>query len=335
MLKKLKRKLYFLFITSLVIIFSTVFALFILKDVITDHHGKKYLCAVCLITNDHGEPDTILIAEKQPEVVSLIRAELPFYLEIWSCAIIAFVILSRVLIGKAVRPTEAAMQSQRNFIAAVSHECKTPLATILSSAEMISAQTDLPEASKRQLSIIDSEVSRMSRMVQDLLLLSSLDAGNWSLQLEEINVDTLLINLYTKFEPLCAGKQISLQLDMTEETYPTLYSDMGRLNQILSIFLDNAVSYSPASSEIVLGAAVDKGLLLLTIKDHGCGIPDEEKPYVFDRFYRCDKSRTQKEHFGLGLSIAKELIDKLGGKISLSDTEGGGCTFRLALPFTG
>ena len=226
------------------------------------------------------------------------------------------------------------MQSQKDFIAAVSHECKAPLAAILSSAEMIDTIPDTPAAVKDHTRVIDLEVSRMSRLIQDLLLLSSLDAGNWSFHMEEINVDTLLISLYTKFEPICKGKGILLQLCIAEENYPTLFSDADRLDQIISVFLDNAVSYSPSSSEISLGASVEKNELAITVTDHGVGISDKDKPYIFDRFYRCDKSRTQREHFGLGLSIAHELVDKLGGRIRLSDTAGGGCTFKIYLPLS-
>lgn len=208
------------------------------------------------------------------------------------------------------------------------------MAAILSSAEMIAAIPDAPDAVTDHTHVIDLEVSRMSRLIQDLLLLSSLDAGNWSFHMEDIDIDTLLINLYTKYEPICKGKKIILQLDIADESYPPLSSDADRLNQIVSVLLDNAVSYSPSSSEITLGASVEKNELVITVIDHGVGISDEDKPYIFDRFYQCDKSRTQREHFGLGLSIANELVNKLGGKIRVSDTDGGGCTFKVCLPFS-
>jgi len=242
--------------------------------------------------------------------------------------------LSKILIEKAVKPTEQAMQSQKDFIAAVSHECKAPLAAILSSAEMIESVPNIPDTIKNHIQMIDSEVSRMSRLIGDLLLLSSIDAGNWSFHMEEINIDTLLINLYTKFEQICRKKNILLQLNIPDECFPPLYSDADRLNQIISIFLDNAVSYSPSESEISLNASVEKNELVITIIDHGIGISNKDKPFIFNRFYQCDKSRTQREHFGLGLSIANELVNKLEGKIQLFDTAGGGCTFKISLPLT-
>lgn len=293
--------------------------------------GKNYDCIYCEIVTGYGITFGLSIVNESDSFASLLLPELKFYICIW-CGVFLFIIfLTRILTRITVKPTEAAMQSQKDFIAAVSHECKAPLAAILSSAEMIAAIPDTPDAVKDHTHVIDLEVSRMSRLIGDLLLLSSLDAGNWSFHMEEINVDTLLINLYTKFEPICKGKNIILRLDIEAENYPPLFSDNDRLDQIISVFLDNAVSYSPPSSEVTLGASVEKNEVVITVTDHGVGISNKDKPYIFNRFYQCDKSRTQREHFGLGLSIANELVNKLGGRIQLFDTAGGGCTFKIFL----
>ena len=121
-------------------------------------------------------------------------------------------------------------------------------------------------------------------------------------------------------------------LGTSDEFFPALNADIDRLNQILSIFIDNAINYSLPKSEISLDATVFKNTLVFSIKDHGTGIADKDKPFIFDRFFCADKSRTQKEHYGLGLSIAKELVEMHKGKIELSDTLGGGCTFKIFLP---
>ena len=297
-------------------------------------NGESYDCIYCEIVTGYGTTFGLSIVKESDSFASLLMPELKFYFCIW-CGVFLFILfLSRILTRITVKPTETAMQSQKDFIAAVSHECKAPLAAILSSAEMIDTIPDTPAAVKDHTRVIDLEVSRMSRLIQNLLLLSSLDAGNWSFHIENIDIDTLLINLYTKFEPICKGKNIVLQLNIADESYPPLYSDVDRLDQIVSAFLDNAVSYSSSASEITLGASVEKNELVITVTDHGVGISDKDKPYIFNRFYRGDKSRTQREHFGLGLSIANELVDKLGGKIRLSDTDGGGCTFKIYLPFS-
>ncbi len=293
--------------------------------------GKNYNCVYCEIVTGYGITYGLSIVKESDSFVSLLLPELKFYICIW-CGVFLFIIfLSRILTGITVKPTETAMQSQKDFIAAVSHECKAPLAAILSSAEMIESAPDIPNTIKEHAQVIDSEVSRMSRLIGDLLLLSSLDAGSWSFHMEEINIDTLLINLYTKYEQICRKKNILLRLNIPDECCPPFYSDSDRLNQIISIFLDNAVSYSLPESEISLNASIEKNKLEITMIDHGIGISDKDKPFIFNRFYQCDKSRTQREHFGLGLSIANELISLLGGKIYLRDTPGGGCTFTIAL----
>ena len=293
--------------------------------------GKNYDCIYCEIVTSYGITFGLSIVKESDSFASLLLPELKFYICIW-CGVFLFIIfLSRILAMITVKPTEAAMQSQKDFIAAVSHECKAPLAAILSSAEMIESEPDIPDTIKNHVQIIDSEVSRMSRLIGDLLLLSSLDAGNWTFHMDEINIDTLLINLYTEYDQICRIKNILLQLNIPDECFPPFYSDEDRLNQIISIFLDNAVSYSPPESEISLNASVEKNKLVITIIDHGIGISNKDKPFIFDRFYQCDKSRTQREHFGLGLSIANELVNKLDGKILLFDTAGGGCTFKIFL----
>ena len=295
-------------------------------------NGKKYYCVNCLVVTDYGSIYTVTAIKEKSSFATLLKPKSGYYFCIWCGVLVSIICLSKILIRKAVKPTEKAMQSQKDFIAAVSHECKAPLAAILSSAEMIESVPNIPDTVTDHVRVIDAEVSRMSRLIRDLLLLSSIDAGNWSFHMDEVNVDTLLINLYTKFERICRKKDIQLQLNIPDECCPPLYSDADRLDQIISIFLDNAVSYSSPESEISLNASVRKNELIFTIIDHGIGISEKEKPFIFDRFYQSDKSRTQREHFGLGLSIANDLVHKLEGKIKLFDTPGGGCTFKIFLP---
>lgn len=167
-------------------------------------------------------------------------------------------------------------------------------------------------------------------MVQDLLLLSSVDANTWTLN--ESDIDTLLINTYEKYEPICKQKGIHFKLGTNDELFPPLRADFDRINQILSIFIDNAITYSYPKSEISLDTFVSKNMLIFSIVDHGMGIKAKDKPFIYDRFFCADKSRTQKEHYGLGLSIARELVEIHKGMIELSDTPGGGCTFKISLP---
>ncbi len=302
--------------------------------IITFHteKGKAYHGVLCSIYTDTGYVNLVIVKEKigLPAFLPVIT----HYFLIWLIVLITVLFVSIRIIRQAIKPAEKTMQSQKNFIAAVSHELKTPLAVILSATDTIEASPDCTTDIRNHASLIEAEISRMTRLIQDLLLLSSIDAGNWMSHKTEINVDTLLVSLYDKFVNICNQKSIDLQIKMPEECFPALISDEDRLNQIISILLDNAISYSPEHSVILLDAAIRKNCLAISIVDHGLGISDEDKKHIFDRFYRCDKSRTKKGHYGLGLSIANELISLLAGKIYLDDTPGGGCTFTVVVPWS-
>lgn len=204
------------------------------------------------------------------------------YFLTWLIVFIAILFVSVLIIRQAIKPTEKAMQSQKNFIAAVSHELKTPLAVLLSATDVIETSPGCTTDIKSHAALIETEVSRMARLIQDLLLLSSIDAGNWMFHKSKINMDTLLINLYEKFEIICQKKSIDLQIRMPEECFPPLFSDEDRLSQIISIFLDNAISYSPEQSSILLEASIKKSNLAVSIIDHGIGISKEDKKLLTD-----------------------------------------------------
>ena len=294
-------------------------------------NGRQYYGILCSIYTNEGYLNLAIVKEKSG--ITAFSSTIMHYFLIWLIVLIAVLFVSVLIIRQAMKPTEKAMQSQKNFIAAVSHELKTPLAVLLSAADAIETSPGCTPNIKNHVALMDTEISRMARLIQDLLLLSSIDAGNWMFHKSKINVDTLLINLYEKFEIICQKKSIDLQIRMPEECFPPLFSDEDRLNQIISIFLDNAISYSPEQSSILLDASIKKNNLAISIIDHGIGISAEDKKHIFDRFYRCDKSRTKKGHYGLGLSVANELVSLLDGKIYLSDTPGGGCTFTIAIPY--
>lgn len=295
-------------------------------------NGRTYYGILCSIYANDRYLNLAIVKEKSG--ITAFSSTIMHYILIWLIVLIAVLSVSVLIIRQAMKPTEKAMQSQKNFIAAVSHELKTPLAVLLSATDVIETSPGCTADIKNHAALIETEISRMARLIQDLLLLSSIDAGNWMFHKSKINMDTLLINLYEKFEIICQKKSIDLQIRMPEECSPPLFSDEDRLSQIISIFLDNAISYSPEQSSILLEASIKKSNLAVSIIDHGIGISKEDKKHIFDRFYRCDKSRTEKGHYGLGLSVANELVSLLDGKIYLNDTPGGGCTFTIAIPWS-
>lgn len=296
--------------------------------------GNPYIGMQCTIITTNGNSYNLLIIKESSSTFAILKYILPIYVIIWLIVFASILLLARFIVGRALKPTETAIRSQKEFIVSVSHELKSPLAVILSSAEAINAYKKLPKQYLNHTRIIDTECLRMSKLIQDLLLLSSIDTKTWVLNKTDINIDSLMIGMYEKFEPLCQKHNITLNLDIEDRTFPVFYADIDRLNQILGIFLDNAITYSKPNTEILLKIELAKSNLIFSIIDHGQGITDEDKPFIFDRFYCTDKSRTRKEHYGLGLSIAKELVGMHKGNITLSNTQGGGCTFQITLPVT-
>lgn len=233
------------------------------------------------------------------------------------------------LVRRILEPVDRAWKGQRDFTAAAAHELKAPLAVIQASVE--AAEED-PERIGEMLDRIGTECRRLARLTEGLLELASSDAGGRPLRLEEMDVDSLLIETWESVRPLAAKAGRELKLSLGEDVYPHLSADRERLGQVLRILLDNAISYSPPGAEITLSAEKVPRGLAITVADHGPGIPEKERSRVTERFYRCDPSRTEKNHFGLGLSIASEIVKQHGFTLTFAETPGGGCTARVEIP---
>ena len=171
----------------------------------------------------------------------------------------------------------------------------------------------------------------MGRLIDDMLTLSSTDSSRFSIQKTAVELDTLLLSAYEKFEPVAQKKSLSLHVILPDKLVPPYYCDKERIEQVLSILLDNALCYTPSGGRIVLSLETVSNKFTLRVSDSGIGIPDSEKQAVFDRFYRCDKAHKDKEHFGLGLCIAQEIIHLHKGNIWVENTPGGGSSFVIVL----
>lgn len=295
---------------------------------VTGEQRDSYYGTVLVFPTAKGFQSLTLLGYRTPGIV-LIKDQGPRFLLFDILGIAALFLVSWYFVGKSLEPVEISRRRQNEFIAAASHELRSPLAVIESSATAIGAE---PEKQAQYLKNIRSECKRMAALVGDMLLLASSDAGSWSIKREAVDMDTLLIETYELFEPVCKKSRIRLFLDLPEEALPHVNGDASSLKQLLAILLDNAVSYTPADKRITISAEVNGKELTISVADQGCGIPADARAHIFDRFYRCDSSRTDKRHFGLGLSIAKELATLHGGRISAGEAEGGGAAFRVKLP---
>ena len=214
-------------------------------------------------------------------------------------------------------------------MAAASHELRTPLSVILSAAECCRDAT--PERQEGFIRTIYQEGLRVSSLVTDMLTLSQSDSHRFPVRKEPTELDTLLMNSYEAFEPLAREKSLQLSLTLPDGALPLCDVDPERISQVIAILLHNAISYTPDQGRIELSLARHKERFAVSVQDNGIGISDADKKRIFDRFYRVEKSRSRKDHFGLGLSIAYEIIKAHGGSIQVTDAEGGGSCFTVVL----
>ncbi len=233
-----------------------------------------------------------------------------------------------------VARVHASQRSQRDFVANVSHELKTPLTSIQGFAQAILDDTaNTPEACKQAAQIIYDESGRMHRMALDLLDLARLEAGTADLEMSIVDLRVLLQGIVDKFTPQAQKADVTLRFDVPEDL-PLIIGDGDRLAQVFTNLVDNALKFTPASGEIALSAKKAGAEMEVSVTDSGIGVESEALPRLFDRFYQADPSRAGGEQHGagLGLAIVREIVEAHGGKIGVRSRVGHGTTFTIHLP---
>jgi signal transduction histidine kinase len=224
-------------------------------------------------------------------------------------------------------------QNRRNFLANVSHELKTPVTSIQALSETIlDGLAPKPEQQQRYVATILQESQRLGRLISDLLDLSQLEADELSIVCEKLNLQTWLLAESGKLEALLAPKQLTLQTNFPEQL-PQVWGDPDRLGQVLTNLITNAIRYSPEQSIITIGLLSSKQYVAVSVSDQGPGISSDDLPYIWDRFYRADKSRARNYGgTGLGLAITKKLVQAMQGDIRVDSHVNKGSTFTFTLP---
>lgn len=295
---------------------------------------ESYLgCVTSFISNDNARLIYIIKILDQPGLNTSYLV-LRYGLLTLGGSFLLFV-FSFFFINKVVKPVEEGQQKQVEFIAAASHELRSPLTVIRTGISTIRKN---PEKSDSILPHIESESDRMVTLINDLLLLAAADAKTWPLAMDSVDIETLIIEVYDTFCSLYNEQKIPIELKLSDDILPLVIGDCDRIKQVLTILMDNALRYTDKNKGILLRAynSHKRNLnFVIEVVDYGPGIPDEQKNHIFDRFYQADSSRTDKKHYGLGLSIAKELVLKHGGTLQVLDTPNGGATFRIHLPSQG
>lgn len=220
---------------------------------------------------------------------------------------------------------ETLLATQERFIADVSHDLRTPLTIIRGNLDLIS-QEESGESRMAAIRAAKGEVDRLSRLVSDLLLLAQMDAG-LELERRPVELDTLLLEVYREAKLLAPA----LEIRLGEEDQVSLLGDRDRLKQLLLNLVQNAVDHTPDGGQVTLSLRRERGWAYLSVADTGSGIPPEELPHIFERFYRVEKGR-RRGGAGLGLAIAQWIAHSHGGEISVESELEEGSTFTLRLP---
>ena len=297
-------------------------------EFISPSTDSRYFCSLIQMGTGNSLLEIVVLSPLQ-RLEQQIEEQRTRFLLIDIGATILLGIFAWFFTGILLKPIAENQQKQAMFVAAASHELRTPLSVILSAAEC--CRDAAPERQEGFIRTIYQEGLRVSSLVTDMLTLSQSDSHRFPVRKEPTELDTLLMNSYEAFEPLARKKSIRLSLTLPDGALPLCNVDPERISQVIAILLHNAISYTPEQGRVELSLARHKERFAVSVQDNGIGISDADKKRIFDRFYRVEKSRNRKDHFGLGLSIAHEIVKAHGGSIQVTDAEGGGSCFTVIL----
>ena len=298
---------------------------FLLSDASGD-----YYTSVGVIPKGGGTLGFIVLSP-QTELAAQLRIQRLLFIVLDAFALLFLFLFIRFFVGKMLIPLAENHRKQLEFVSAASHELRTPLSVILSGTDALEkAQT--PSEQQHFLALIRTEGGRMQRLISDLLFLARSGSGTFEVSPRPCPPDILLLDAYEAFELPAHEKKQSISLTLPEGTLPPINCDPERIAQVLAILLDNAISYTPEGGRILLSLKRRGTSVCFIVTDSGPGIPDAQKKRIFDRFYRADGSHSDREHFGLGLCIAHEIVAAHRGKLWVTDAPDGGARFYVSLP---
>ena len=289
------------------------------EGVLAEHH-LRYLRQTGLLSTRIAFTDSTL---EQATLRSLLTGSLLIGL----AALAVLFVCSYVLSGAVTRPVGRAWQQQKQFLSDASHELKTPLTVILSSTELLE-QSAAPEQ-KQYVDNIRAESRRMKQLVEDMLTLSRIQRSDAPLPDTAADLSDAAANVALRFEPVAYEAGLTLSYDIAPGLL--VRGDSDKLEQAVAVLLDNAIKYAAPGTEVRLDAARQGKNACLWVENEGDPIPADKLPHIFDRFYRADASRTDEGSFGLGLPIAKAIVEAHRGAIRC-DSGGGITRFTITIP---
>ena len=229
-----------------------------------------------------------------------------------------------------ITKSERLERTRREYVSNVSHELRTPLTAVRALVEPLKEGMVTSEADRmRYYDIILREVLRLSRLINDQLELSRLQSGSVAIEKQRVRLDDLIYDTCDRYKSIAEEKGLELRIDSPLDDLPSVWANSDRVEEVFIILLDNAIKYTETGSVSVL-AKWDDEIVTISVRDTGIGIAEADVPYVFDRFYKVDKAHSGKGS-GLGLSIAKELQNRMGEDIYVESVQGVGSTFSFTI----
>ena len=226
-------------------------------------------------------------------------------------------------------------ERQKQFTADASHEMRTPLAVMKLAVQGLREDEDsrLSKFAKESVEMLDSEADRLSRLTENLMTLARSDEDNLPAYTEQVDMTALCHKVAAQLALLAEQKQIVLKQEIQADL--SVYGDELALSRLLIILIDNALKYSSAKTTVTLRGARVKAQMVIEVRDEGCGISDEDKQRIFDRFFRVDKARSRSQGgLGLGLSLAWAIVHQHGGSIEAFDNQPQGTVMYVQLPLS-
>ncbi len=266
--------------------------------------------------------------ELEDEYASLIEA-------FGAAALAALLLLTgggSLLVRKSTAPIERSMEQMRRFMADAAHELRTPVTILRTRVEVALAQAREPDHDAATLRAIEREAARLGHIVGDLLTLARADAGERPIARELLYLDDAASQAVEAVRTLAEQKRVQVEVGAFDEARIT--GDPALVRQLLVIVLDNAVKFTPAGGHVRLDVTTQDGRATVVVVDTGVGIPAEQLPHVFERFYRGDPARREADGTGLGLAIARWIADAHGARIEIGSTPGNGTRVTVTFPVT-
>ncbi len=237
-----------------------------------------------------------------------------------------------VLLLSDVTEQKRLEDAQRRFVANASHEMRTPIAALKGLLELLEdGAKDDPDVRDDFVRTMQLEVDRLGRLVADLLTLAQLEAGSFTLEVQPDSAESMLRSVASVMRALTERAGVELEVIVPDGDL-TVMADRDRIVQVLLGFVDNALKHSTAGGTVQLEARAQGATVGFRVADHGPGVEPDVLPRLFDRFYRADEARSAPRGAGLGLAIAKEIVEAHGSEIVVEETPGGGATFAFDLP---